>query len=123
MPKKRVHEIAKERGMSSKALLAKLQEAGLDVNAAASAVDEQAVIRVASGSTVKDVAEYFGVPVPEVIKKLMTLGEMATLTKTLSDEAIGVLAEEFNKTVEVTHAADEVVEDPTFDDAEEDLVE
>src|SRR4051794_4672272 len=243
MPKKRVHEIAKERGMSSKALLAKLQEAGLDVKAAASAVDEQAVlrvlndgggngtpqastpppqqaprptvepdgnppqepppdadqpqrqrptrsglqgerapgsgtgrrrviidsqasrrqqggpppapsrpprrrggrrrrgtyqepaprvapadpsktvIRVASGSTVKDVAEYFGVPVPEVIKKLMTLGEMATLTKTLSDDAIHVLAEEFNKTVEVTHAADEVVEDPTFDDAEEDLVE
>jgi translation initiation factor IF-2 len=244
MPKKRVHEIAKERGMSSKVLLAKLQEAGLDVKAVASAVDEQAVlrvlndgggngapqasapppqqaprptaepdgsppgrdeqpqgnqpqrqrptrsglqgerapgagsgrrrviidsqasrrqqggppptpsrpprrrggrrrrgtyeepapkaapadpsktvIRVASGSTVKDVAEYFGVPVPEVIKKLMTLGEMATLTKTLSDEAIGVLADEFNKTVEVTHAADEVVEEPTFDDAEEDLVE
>src|SRR3954469_11020133 len=241
MPKKRVHEIAKERGMSSKALLAKLQEAGLDVKAAASAVDEQpvlrvlhhrggngaaqaapppqeaerptaepdgsppepsqeanqpqrqrptrsglqgerapgsgtgrrrviidsqasrrqqggpppapsrpprrrggprrrgtyqepaprvapadpskTVIRVASGSTVKDVAEYFGVPVPEVIKKLMTLGEMATLTKTLSDEAIGVLAEEFNKTVEITHAADEVVEEPAYDDAEEDLVE
>src|SRR3954452_1655439 len=46
MPKKRVHEIAKERGMSSKVLLAKLQEAGLDVKAAASAVDEQAVLRV-----------------------------------------------------------------------------
>ncbi|MFL5857578.1 MAG: translation initiation factor IF-2 [Solirubrobacteraceae bacterium] len=244
MPKKRVHEIAKERGMSSKVLLAKLQEAGLDVKAAASAVDEQAVLRVLndgggngapqasapapeetprptaepdgnppqpqqqgggnqpqrqrptrsglqgerapgagsgrrrviidsqasrrqqggpapapnrpprrrggrrrrgtyqepaprvaptdpskvllsipSGSTVKDVAEHLGVPVPEVIKKLMTLGEMATLTKTLSDDAIHVLADEFNKTVEVTHAADEVVEEPTFDDAEEDLVE
>src|SRR3954452_24914669 len=46
MPKKRVHEIAKERGMSSKALLAKLQEAGLDVQPGASAVDEQAVLRV-----------------------------------------------------------------------------
>ena len=46
MPKKRVHEIAKERGMSSKVLLAKLQEAGLDVKAAASAVDDQAVLRV-----------------------------------------------------------------------------
>ena len=31
-------------------------------------------IRVNSGSTVKDVAEYLGVPVPEVIKKLMQLG-------------------------------------------------
>src|SRR5438093_321495 len=39
------------------------------------------LIRVNSGSTVKDVAEYLGVPVPEVIKKLMTLGAMATLTQ------------------------------------------
>jgi translation initiation factor IF-2 len=247
MPKKRVHEIAKEQGMSSKTLLAKLQEAGLDVKAAASAVDEQAVLRVLdgggngapapqaaapqptprptaepdgqagqpqdqgeqqarpqqqrpqrptrsglqgerapsssggrrrviidsqasrrqqggpppapsrpprrrggrrrrgtyqepapriaptdpskvlveipSGSTVKDVAEYLGVPVPEVIKKLMSLGEMATLTKTLADEAITVLAEEFNKTVEITHAADEVVEEEVFDDAEGDLAD
>jgi translation initiation factor IF-2 len=247
MPKKRVHEIAKEQGMSSKTLLAKLQEAGLDGKAAASAVDEQAVLRVLdgggngapapqaaapqptprptaepdgqagqpqdqgeqqarpqqqrpqrptrsglqgerapsssggrrrviidsqasrrqqggpppapsrpprrrggrrrrgtyqepapriaptdpskvlveipSGSTVKDVAEYLGVPVPEVIKKLMSLGEMATLTKTLADEAITVLAEEFNKTVEITHAADEVVEEEVFDDAEGDLAD
>ena len=48
------------------------------------------VIRVNSGSTVKDVAEYLGVGVPEVIKKLMGLGEMATLTQTLSDDAIQV---------------------------------
>src|SRR3954468_12352981 len=48
-------------------------------------------VKVNSGSTVKDIAEYFGVPVPDIIKKLMTLGEMATLTHTLSDEAIGVL--------------------------------
>ena len=68
-------------------------------------------MQIPSGSTVKDVAEYLGVPVPEVIKKLMTLGEMATLTKTLTDDAITVLAEEFNKTVEITHAADEVVEE------------
>src|SRR5215207_5345049 len=31
-------------------------------------------IRINSGSTVKDVAEYLGVAVPEIIKKLMTLG-------------------------------------------------
>jgi hypothetical protein len=30
-----------------------------------------------------------------VIKKLMSLGEMATLTQTLSDDAIQVLADEF----------------------------
>jgi len=40
-----------------------------------------------------------------VIKKLMTLGEMATLTQTLSDDAIGVLADEFDKKIEIVHAA------------------
>ncbi|HEV2975724.1 MAG TPA: translation initiation factor IF-2 [Solirubrobacteraceae bacterium] len=88
--------------------------------AALEATDE---IRVNSGSTVKDVAEYLGVPVPEIIKKLMTLGEMATLTQTLSDEAIQVLADEFDKKIEIVHAADDVEVEPTFEDAEEDLVE
>jgi translation initiation factor IF-2 len=80
------------------------------------------MIRINSGSTVKDVAEYFGVPVPEVIRKLMSLGEMATLTQTLTDEAIGVLAAEFNKEIEIVHAADELVGEPVFDDEEEELV-
>ncbi len=81
------------------------------------------LIRVNSGSTVKDVAEYLGVPVPELIKKLMMLGEMATLTQTLSDEAIQVLADEFDKQIEIVHAADDVVVEPVFEDGEEDLVE
>jgi len=88
--------------------------------AAMEATDE---IRVNSGSTVKDVAEYLGVPVPEVIKKLMTLGEMATLTQTLSDDAIGVLADEFDKKIEIVHAADDVEVEPVFQDIEEDMVE
>jgi translation initiation factor IF-2 len=88
--------------------------------AAMEATDE---IRVNSGSTVKDVAEYLGVPVPEVIKKLMTLGEMATLTQTLSDDAIGVLADEFDKKIEIVHAADDVEVEPVFQDMEEDMIE
>ena len=66
------------------------------------------VVKVNSGSTVKDVAEYLGVPVPEIIKKLMGMGEMATLTQTLSDDAIGVIAEEFGKEVEIVHASEDV---------------
>ena len=62
-------------------------------------------------------------PVPEVIKKLMTLGEMATLTQTLSDDAIQVLADEFDKDIEIVHAADEVDDEPQFEDAADDLVE
>ena len=79
------------------------------------------VIKVNSGSTVKDVAEYLGVAIPEVIKKLMQLGEMATLTQTLNDDAVQVLADEFDKKIEIVHAADEVDAEPEFDDADEDL--
>jgi translation initiation factor IF-2 len=48
---------------------------------------------------------------------------MATLTQTLSDEALGVLAEEFGKTIEIVHAADDVEVEPTFEDADADLLE
>ncbi len=87
------------------------------------AMEATDLIRVNSGSTVKDVAEYLGVPVPEIIKKLMMLGEMATLTQTLSDDAIQVLADEFEKKIEVVHAADDVEVEPVFEDDEQDLVD
>ncbi|MGD0454303.1 MAG: translation initiation factor IF-2 [Solirubrobacteraceae bacterium] len=87
------------------------------------AMEATDLIRVNSGSTVKDVAEYLGVAVPEIIKKLMSLGEMATLTQTLSDDAIQVLADEFDKQIEIVHAADDVEVEPEFEDAEEDLIE
>jgi translation initiation factor IF-2 len=86
------------------------------------AMEATDLIRVNSGSTVKDVAEYLGVAVPEVIKRLMTLGEMATLTQTLSDDAIQVLADEFEKKIEIAHAADDVEVEPVFEDEEGDLV-
>jgi translation initiation factor IF-2 len=86
-------------------------------------VVDTSATQINSGSTVKDVAEYLNVAVPEVMKKLMALGEMKTLTQTLSDESIEVLATELGKEVEIVHSEDEEVSDPVFDDAEEDLVE
>jgi translation initiation factor IF-2 len=87
------------------------------------AVAEPDVIRINSGSTVKGVAEYLDVPVPEIMKKLMALGEMKTLTQTLSDESIQVLASELGKDVEIVHSEDETIQEPVFADAEEELVE
>ncbi len=91
--------------------------------AASTAVAEPNAIRINSGSTVKDVAEYLDVPLPEVMKKLMVLGEMKTLTQTLSDEAIQVLAAELGKDVEIVHSDEETISEPVFHDAEEELVE
>ncbi len=80
-------------------------------------------VRVNSGATVKDVSEYLGVPVPDLIKQLMMMGEMATLTQTLSDEAIVILAEALGKEVEIVTTADEEAEELIFADEESDLVE
>jgi translation initiation factor IF-2 len=84
---------------------------------------EAPAIQVRSGSTVKEVAESLQLGAPEVIKKLMELGEMATLTQTLSDEAIEVLADSFEKRVEMVGATEEAEPEPVYEDSEEDLIE
>ena len=80
-------------------------------------------VSVRSGSTVKEVAESLQLSSPEVIKKLMELGEMATLTQTLSDDAIAVLAEAFDKKVDMVGAAEAEDDEPVFEDSDEDLVD
>ena len=77
--------------------------------------------KVKSGATVGEVAETLGLGSAEVIKKLMQLGEMATLTQTLPDELIEVIADNFDRKIEIVHAAEEAEEEPEFDDAAADL--
>ena len=230
MARKRVHEIAKERGLASKEVLAKLQAAGIEVTAAASSVEEDVaakaldggaspprpprprtsrppprpraatarlnarsgpcgrcptappsgagakagkrrrvvidsqasrrdsmgppppqrpprrrggrrrrpfldeppekgpvvelepeVLKINSGASVREVAETLGLSSAEVIKKLMELGEMATLTQTLPDETVTVLAEALDRKVEVVSTAEEEAEEVVYEDADEDL--
>jgi translation initiation factor IF-2 len=84
---------------------------------------EPEATRVNSGATVREVAESLGLAPAEVIKKLMMMGEMATLTQTLTDESVKAIADEYDRKLEIVSAADEEPEEPTFDDAEEDLVD
>ncbi|MFA4964937.1 MAG: translation initiation factor IF-2 [Thermoleophilia bacterium] len=67
-------------------------------------------VKIPSGSTVKDISQLLGVSTPDIIKALMGYGEMVTITQTLSDEAIEVLAGDFSREIEITHAADEEAE-------------
>jgi translation initiation factor IF-2 len=94
-----------------------------DLTAPAEAPKEDPITPIQSGATVSQVAESLGLSSAEVIKKLMELGEMATLTQTLSDEAIEVLADGFDKKIEITHAADEVEPEPEYDDEDAELIE
>ena len=225
MAKKRVHEIAKAQGVSSKELLAALKTAGVEAKAAASSVDEEAALKaiaaakgdgatvtaapkakapaaggapatkpaaaakpagppagrkpsskkrrvvidsqasrrdqmggpppqrpprrrggrrrrpmleepppkveaaapeatkVPAGATVREVAELLGLGSSEVIKKLMTMGEMATLTQTLTDDSIKAIADEYDREIEIVTAADEGPETPQFEDSDESLVD
>ena len=84
---------------------------------------EPEVLKIPSGATVREVAETLGLGSAEVIKKLMQLGEMATLTQTLTDETVMVIADEFDQKVEVVSAAEEEAEEIVYEDTEEDLSE
>jgi translation initiation factor IF-2 len=217
--KKRIHEIAKAQGLSSKELLAALKAAGVEAKAAASSVEEDAALKaiaaakgdgaaapqpkaapkqteapakpaatqakpaarkpsskkrrvvidsqaarrdqmggpppqrpprrrggrrrrpmleepppkveaaapeatkVPAGATVREVAELLGLGSAEVIKKLMTMGEMATLTQTLTDDSIKAIADEYDREIEIVTAAEEEPEAPEFEDSEESLVD
>jgi translation initiation factor IF-2 len=87
--------------------------------------EEQPPIKVNSGATVREVAESLGLSAAEVIKALMTEGEMATLTQTLTDESVESIAKQFDRKVEIVTAAEEEVEEPdeVDEDEQRDLVE
>jgi translation initiation factor IF-2 len=58
----------------------------------------------------------------EIIKTLMGMGEMATITQSLSDEAIELLGEEFGRPVTIVHAEEEMEREPEFQDDPASLV-
>jgi translation initiation factor IF-2 len=76
---------------------------------------------VNSGATVKELSAALGVTVPQIIKIMMGVGEMVTITQSLTDEAIELIATELEREVEIKHAAEEELEPEAFEDAPEDL--
>jgi translation initiation factor IF-2 len=79
-------------------------------------------VAVESGVTVKDLSQALGVPMGELIKILMNLGQMRTATQSLSDEEVEIIAGEIGREVTIKHAAEEELEPTEYEDAEEDLV-
>ena len=86
-------------------------------------VEESTAVRVEPGATVKDIADAVGVPPTQIIKVLMGLGEMRTVTQTLSIEEIELVAEELGVEVEVGVVEEPAPEEVLPEDSPEDLVE
>ncbi len=80
-------------------------------------------VTVPSGVTVKDLSAALGKTVPDIIKVMMGLGKMVTITQSLVDEEVELIAGELTPDREITikHAADEDAEPELYEDAEEDL--
>ncbi|HYO61964.1 MAG TPA: translation initiation factor IF-2 N-terminal domain-containing protein, partial [Actinomycetota bacterium] len=173
MAKPRVHEVAKELGLSSKEVLAHLEQIGQPAKSHSSSIDEDLaarlrtelgngaapdaavteapppatetapppaepapaaeappapvaepepapepeptpepepvadVIRVHRGITVKDFAEALDRSPAEIVKVLLGMGEMVTVTQSMSDEAVLLVADELGATVSVIDPAQE----------------
>jgi translation initiation factor IF-2 len=84
--------------------------------------EEKTAVRVEPGATVKDLADALGVAPAQIVKVLFSMGEMRTVTQTLSTEEIELIAEEMGVEVEVG-AVEEPAEAELPEDAPEDLVE
>src|SRR5215203_499185 len=80
-------------------------------------------VRVEPGATVKDMGDALGVPPTQIIKVLMGLGEMKTLTQTLSTEEIELIAEELGVEVEIGAVGEPAPAEVAPEESPEDLVE
>ena len=99
------------------------QQRGRDDRAAkpATPVVPTGPVTVQSGVSVKDLSQALGIPVPKIITILMGLGVAKTVTQTLSDEEVVLIAAEVEREVTIKHAADDDEEPEAFEDAPEDL--
>jgi len=107
------HQRARHKGRKGEATaVAERQEQTL-------APDASVVVKINSGATVKDISAALGISTSEIIKLLMSYGEMATITQSLSDEAISTLADDLERKVEIAHAQDEEAEEEIVDRPED----
>ena len=83
-------------------------------------------VRVHRGITVKDFAEKLDVSPAEIVKILLGLGEMVTVTQSMSDEAVLLVADELGASVEIVDPSqeeEEEAEEPLSAEEEGELIE
>lgn len=81
---------------------------------------DETVVKVPQGSTVAQFAELLGVSSNDVIKRLFMLGQVLTLTQSMSDDLIELIADDLGRKVRVVSPEEEFK--VVYHDSEEDLV-
>ena len=92
------------------------EERGID----ASLLLDDSVVEIPQGATVAKFAELLGVAPNDVIKRLFMLGQMMTLTQTMSDDMIELIADDLGRKVRVVSPEEEYA--VVYHDSEEDLL-
>src|SRR2546423_8471320 len=82
-------------------------------------------VSVPSGVTVKELSAALGKTVPDIIKVMMGLGKMVTITQSLADDEVELIAGELtpDRELQIKHAAEEELEPEAYEDAAEDLAD
>lgn len=81
---------------------------------------DETVVKIPQGSTVAQFAELLGVSSNDVIKRLFMLGQTLTLTQSMSDDLIELIADDLGRKVRVVSPEEEFK--VVYHDSEEDLV-
>ncbi len=81
---------------------------------------DDSVVEVAQGSTVAQFAELLDVSSNDIIKRLFMLGNPLTLTQSMSDELIDLIADDLGRKVRVVSPEEEYA--VVYHDSEEDLL-
>ena len=80
---------------------------------------DESVVEIPQGASVSKFAELIGVQPNEVIKRLFMLGQALTLTQSMSDDLIELIADDLNKKCRVVSPEEEYA--VVYNDTDEDL--
>ena len=81
---------------------------------------DDSVVEIPQGATVAKFAELLGVQPNDVVKRLFMLGQVLTLTQSMSDELIELIADDLGRKVRVVSPEEEFA--VVYHDSEEDLL-
>jgi translation initiation factor IF-2 len=78
-----------------------------------------AAVRVPKGATAQDLAAKLGTSAADIVKKLISVGEMVSINQSLSDEAIELVAADLGTTIEVVSPTEEAKEEEEEEEVDE----
>ena len=121
--KKKIFEIARELGITSKELIQNLKKHGIDVKSHMSLVDEKTIesflekatsvekieqtIKVPETTTISYISEKLGIQAADIIKGFMEKGRLITINQSLSNDDIVFISSKFNCKIETLSLFDE----------------